>query len=331
MSNIFEGKDILITGGAGTIGSAIVRKVLEHKPRVVRVLDNNEAAIFELEQELEAEAFRPLIGDIRDKDRLKRAVHNIDIIFHVAALKHVPLCEYNPFEAVKTNIVGTQNLIEVAIDENVAKLITISTDKAVDPVNVMGATKLLSERLTISANSYRGWQRTIFSCVRFGNVLDSRGSVVPVFKEQIRKGGPVTITDANMTRFVMSITRAAELVLKAAEMSRGGEIFIFKMSALSISDLAEVMIEELAGQYGENYKDIDIKMVGKRGGEKEHEWLLTEDEAASVYEIDDLFVVSPQGITNQDARKVQLKGYDSSQQKLLTKEEIRKMVGADFQ
>ena len=220
MSNMFEGKNILITGGAGTIGSAIVRKVLEHNPKVVRVLDNNETAIFELEQELEAEAFRPLIGDIRDKDRLQRAVQNIDIIFHAAALKHVPLCEYNPFEAVKTNVLGTQNLIEVAINEGVAKLITISTDKAVDPVNVMGATKLLSERLTISANSYRGWQRTIFSCVRFGNVLDSRGSVVPVFRRQIRKGGPVTITDSNMTRFVMSITRAAELVLKAAEMAR---------------------------------------------------------------------------------------------------------------
>jgi len=172
---------------------------------------------------------RFLVGDVRDKERLQHAVENIDFAFHAAALKHVPLCEYNPFEAVKTNVLGTQNVIEVAMEGEVEKLITISTDKAVNPVNVMGATKLLAERLTISANYYKGLRKTAFSCVRFGNVLDSRGSVIPSFREQIRKGGPVTLTEPNMTRFVMSIPRAVDLVLKAAEIARGGEIFIFKM------------------------------------------------------------------------------------------------------
>lgn len=331
MSNIFEGKDILVTGGAGTIGSAIVRNVLKSNPRVVRVLDNNEAAVFDLEQELQSERFRPLIGDIRDKDRLKRAVHNIHIIFHAAALKHVPLSEYNPFEAVKTNVLGTQNLIEVAMDEEVEKMITISTDKAVNPVNVMGATKLLAERLTLSAEHYKGWGKTSFSCVRFGNVLDSRGSVVPIFREQIKNGGPVTITDPDMTRFVMSIPKAAELVLTAAEMAKGGETFIFKMSALSVGTLTEAMIEEIAPQYGYNPEKIEIKIIGKRAGEKDYEELLTEDEVANVYETDNMFIVSTQALSPQNSKRALISRYISSNQVLLTKEAVKEIIRSNFQ
>jgi UDP-N-acetylglucosamine 4,6-dehydratase len=327
MANIFQGKSTLVTGGSGSIGSNIVRKVLQYKPRVVRVLSNDENGLFSLEQELQSYSnVRFLVGDVRDKERLRKAVEDIDFVFHTAALKHVPLCEYNPFEAVKTNVLGTQNVIETAMEEEVEKFITISTDKAVNPINVMGATKLLNERLTISANYYKGAKRTAFSCVRFGNVLDSRGSVVPLFEEQIKKGNPVIITDPNMTRFVMSIPKAVDLVLKSAEMARGGEIFIFKMPALRIGDLAEAMIEELAPRYGHNPKSIKTEISGKRAGEKTYEELLTEDEALDASETKDMFIIS-QAAKNKESGKMLAKEYRSDTDAiLLSKEEIKEML-----
>lgn len=326
MASIFQNKNILVTGGTGSIGREIVRKVLQYKPNVMRIFNNDEAELFNLEQELENYPnVRFLVGDVRDKERLQRAVEGIDFVFHAAALKHVPLCEYNPFEAVKTNVLGTQNLIEAAMEQEVEKLITISTDKAVNPVNVMGATKLLAERLTISANHYKGARKTAFSCVRFGNVLDSRGSVVPLFREQIRRHGPVTITDPDMTRFVMTIPRAVDLALKAAEIARGGEIFIFKMRALHIRDLAEVMIEELAPHYGYAPESIRIEISGKRAGEKLYEELLTEDEALNVSETGDMFVVT--AAKNQGRRSLSPKKYRSDKDAVfLTKQEIRGML-----
>jgi len=327
MVNIFKDKNILVTGGTGSIGREIVRKVLQYKPNVMRVFNNDEAELFNLEQELaDYPHVRFLVGDVRDKERLQRAVEGIDFVFHAAALKHVPLCEYNPFEAVKTNVLGTQNLIETAMEEEVEKLITISTDKAVNPVNVMGATKLLAERLTISANHYKGARKTAFSCVRFGNVLDSRGSVVPLFREQIKRRGPVTITDPDMTRFVMSIPRAVDLVLKAAEIARGGEIFIFKMRALHIRDLAEVMIEELAPHYGYAPESIRIEISGKRAGEKIYEELLTADEAMNASETEDMFIIAP-AAKNQESKRISAKEYRSDQDGiLLAKEEIKEIL-----
>jgi UDP-N-acetylglucosamine 4,6-dehydratase len=326
MVNIFRGKNILVTGGTGSIGSEIVRKVLQCEPKVVRVLSNDENGLFGLEQELQSfPNLRFLAGDIRDKERLQRAMESIGFVFHAAALKHVPLCEYNPFEAVKTNVLGTQNVIEAAMEEEVEKLITISTDKAVNPVNVMGATKLLAERLTISANYYKGLKKTAFSCVRFGNVLDSRGSVMPSFREQIRKSGPVTLTGPDMTRFVMSIPKAVELVLKAAEIARGGEIFIFKMPALRIGDLAEVMIEELAPHYGYDPKSIKREISGRRAGEKIYEELLTADEAINASETEDMFIITP-AAKNQESKRISAKEYRSDQDGiLLAKEEIKEI------
>jgi len=326
MTSIFQDKNILVTGGTGSIGSEIVRKILQYRPNVVRVFNNDEAELFNLEQKLRNYTnVRFLVGDVRDKERLQRAVEDIDFAFHAAALKHVPLCEYNPFEAVKTNVLGTQNLIEAAMEAEIEKLITISTDKAVNPVNVMGATKLLAERLTVSANYYRGARRTVFSCVRFGNVLDSRGSVVPLFREQIGRGGPVIITDPDMTRFVMSIPRAVDLVLKAAEIARGGEIFIFKMRALRIGDLAEVMIEELAPHYGYAPESIRREISGKRAGEKLYEELLTEDEALNVSESGDMFVVT--AAKNRERNSTSPKKYRSDRDAVfLTREEIRGML-----
>ncbi|MDY6892971.1 MAG: UDP-N-acetylglucosamine 4,6-dehydratase family protein [Chloroflexota bacterium] len=325
---MFKNKSILVTGGTGSIGNEIVRRVLQYEPRVVRVFSTDENALFHMEQELQGhQRVRFLIGDVRDVARVKRAVEGIDFVFHAAALKHVPLCEYNPFEAVKTNVLGTQNLIEAVMEnENIEKVITISTDKAINPVNVMGATKLLAERLTISANYYKGARKTVFSCIRFGNVLNSRGSVVPLFREQIKKGGPVTITDPGMTRFVMSIHEAIDLVFKAAEIARGGEVFILKMPALYINDLAEVMIEELAPQYGYDPKSIMVEISGKRPGEKTYEELLTRDEALNASEADELFILS-QGAGNQQREKTSIEEYRSDKDAvLLAKKEIKEML-----
>jgi UDP-N-acetylglucosamine 4,6-dehydratase len=327
MVNIFRSKNILVTGGTGSIGSEIVRKVLQCEPEVVRVLSNDENCLFNLEQELQGHSkLRFLVGDVRDKERLQRAVENIHFVFHAAALKHVPLCEYNPFEAVKTNVLGTQNVIEVAMEQEVEKLITVSTDKAVNPVNVMGATKLLAERLTISANYYKGERRTIFSCVRFGNVLDSRGSVVPSFREQIRNGGPVTLTDPDMTRFVMSIPKAVELVLEAAAMAQEGEIFIFKMPSLRIGDLAQAMIEELAPQYGYDPKSVKVEIRGKRAGEKIYEELLAPDEAMNASETEDMFIITP-AAGNRESKKTSSNNYRSDQDGiLLARREIKEIL-----
>jgi FlaA1/EpsC-like NDP-sugar epimerase len=331
LKEYYEGKTILVTGGAGSIGSEIVRKVLRYKPEVVRVLDNNETALFDLQHELRAheENLRMFVGDVRDKERCKRTVEDIDIVFHAAALKHVPLCEYNPFEAVKTNVIGTQNMIEVAMDEKVEKFITISTDKVVNPLNVLGATKLLAERLTISANFYKGKRKTVFASVRFGNVLGSRGSIVPLFEKQIKSGGPLTITDPRMTRFIMSISEAVTLILRASCMAEGGEVFILEMPAVRIKDLAEVMIEELAPKYGYDPRDIKLETSGIRPGEKLHEELLTEHEVTRTYDKDGILVMTPQ-LTAQKRRPSSKKErklkHTSCDAQLLTKSEIKKLL-----
>lgn len=331
-SKFFEKKIVLITGGTGSIGGEIARRLLKYEPEVVRILATDEDAQFKLEQELQDyRNVRFFLGDVRDRDRLSRAAEGADIIFHAAALKHVPLCEYNPFEAVKTNVLGTQNLIEVAMEGDADKFITISTDKAVNPAGVLGATKLLAERLTVSANLYKGRRKTAFSCVRFGNVLETRGSVLPLFRQQIERGGPVTVTDPDMTRFVMSIQRAAELVLKASETALGGETFIFKMPALRIGDLAQVMIEELAPKYGYRPGEIEFAVVGKRPGEKHYEELMTEDEAANANETEDMFVVLPEMAEQTREQRARgkpaaVKRYVSNGECLLGKKEIQALA-----
>lgn len=294
IKTFFQNKSIIVTGGAGSIGSVLVKKLLEFEPHVIRVFDNNETGVYNLYNELGSKKIRPLIGDIRDRERISRALEGVDIVFHASALKHVPLCEYNPFDAIKTNILGTQNIMDAALDHSIDKVILISTDKAANPTNVMGATKLLAERLTVSMNYYRGKRSTSFSCVRFGNVLNTRGSVVPLFKNQISQGGPVTLTDPFMTRFIMTIPKSIDLILKATYLARGGEIFILKMPSLRIIDLAEVMIEELATEFGYRSENIKIKDIGKRTGEKIYEELMTSYEAQYAYENDDMFIVFPE-------------------------------------
>jgi len=332
MENIFNDKKIMVTGGTGSIGSEIVRRVLQYEPKVVRILSRDESKQFELEQEIgHLENVRFLIGDVRDKDRLNRAFEDIDIVFHAAAMKHVPACEYNPFEAVKTNVVGTQNVIDAAFDNDVGKVIAISTDKAASPINTMGATKLLAEKLIIDANFYKGHRKTVFSCVRFGNVMGSRGSVIPLFEKQIKNGGPVTVTYPEMTRFMMTIPQAVDLVFKATKMTRGGEIFIFKMPVVKLGDMANVMIKNLAPRYGYKPKDIQIDIIGIRNGEKMYEHLMNEEEARYAYETEDMFVVLAKQIfpdyVLEGSVKAEQKRYASDNAKVLGVEDVRQLLG----
>jgi len=335
LANTFRNKKILVTGGTGCIGSEIVKNILNYKPKVVRIFSNDEDSTFKMSQEIGASTNRRfLIGDIRDKERLITAMKGIDIVYHAAALKHVPLCEYNPFEAIKTNVLGTQNVIEAALVNNVNKVINISTDKAVNPVNTMGATKLLAEKLMTDANFYKGPRETIFSCVRFGNVLFSRGSVIPLFEEQIRQKKLITITDPKMTRFMMSINNTIELVFKATLIAKGGEIFILKMPVVKLGDLADVVIKEYAEKYKFKPSEIKKEVIGPRPGEKIFEELMTEIEAEKAFEIKDMLIIPPQaefGINiktsdYKNARNCKLKRYASRDVKPLSKEEINKLL-----
>src|SRR3989338_5094048 len=231
-----KNKTVLVTGGTGSIGSEIVRQLLKTKARQIRIFSRDEHKQHELQNELGGDTrLRFLIGDIRDKERMDFAFQDVDIVFHAAALKHVSVCEYNPFEAVKTNIIGTQNVIENALRHNVEKVLAISTDKAADPGSVLGASKLMMERLVTAANATIGGKRTRFASVRFGNVLNSRGSVIPIWKKQIDEGKDVTITDLRATRFLMQIPDAVRLVFAALEHMQGGEIFVLKIDRKSTS------------------------------------------------------------------------------------------------
>jgi len=294
LMSYFTNKIILITGAAGTVGKELIKQLLKYKPSEIRLLDNNETEIFFLmEKYKQNPSIKCFLGDIRDKDRLKRITKGVDIIFHTAAFKHVILSEYHPFDVIQTNILATQNIIEAALEADVEKVIFTSSDKAVNPTNVMGASKLMCEKLITSANTLTYRNKTIFASVRFGNVIGSRGSVVPVFLKQIKAGGPVTVTDKRMTRFIMSIDEATNLVLKTALLAKGGEVFITKMPVMRIMDLAEVMIDILASEYGYAKEAIEIKEIGPKPGEKLYEELMTEEETRRSLELKDMFVTLP--------------------------------------
>lgn len=319
-------KSVLITGGTGSIGKELLYQVLAAGAKVVRVFSRNEYAQYllgiELKQKSFADRTRLLLGDVRDRDRVLRASTNIEIIFHCAALKHVTACEFNPFEAVKTNVIGTQNIVEAAIQNNVERFVAISTDKAVSPTNTMGATKLLAERLVTSAEYYKGNCRTRFSAVRFGNVLGSSGSVIPLFIDQIRNGGPVTLTHREMLRFFMSIPDAVKLVLRAGAVGKGGEVFILKMPVMNIYDLVSVLIELFAKPYGLDPKQIAISDMGVQPGEKLQEELMTEEEGMLAEEFEQFFVINPFGI--RSSHKLG-NSYKCTDQAKLDKKAIREL------
>ncbi|HKZ35599.1 MAG TPA: polysaccharide biosynthesis protein [Patescibacteria group bacterium] len=282
-----DGKTVLVTGGAGSIGSELVSKLLnDYQPKQVRIFDNNEMGLFTFTRTYhQNKKARFLLGDIRDKDRVSWALKDVDTVFHAAALKHVELNEYSPFESVKTNVIGTQNVLEAALSNQIETFINISTDKAANPTSTMGASKLLAERLTVGMDYFKGLSKTVFASVRFGNVLNSSGSVVPIFMDQIKSGGPVTITDKRMVRYFMTIPDAVNLIFKAVSVAVGGEIFILKMPALKIWDLAEVMTEK----YGSG--KIELKETGKKPGEKLYEKIVTRTEAEQTLELKDMYVI----------------------------------------
>ncbi len=288
-------KRVLVTGACGTVGRELIRQLLlEYKVKELVALDNNESELFFIEQEFAAhEQASFFLADVRDRDRLCDKMNGIDVVFHTAAFKHVLLCERSPFEAVQTNIHGVQNIIYAAVENKVERVIFTSSDKAVNPTNVMGTSKLMGERLITAANSNLRTQGPVFTSARFGNVLGSRGSVIPIFSDQIRRGGPVTVTDPGMTRFIMSIEEAVELIINAGELSRGGEVFVTKMPAIRIKDLAEVMIRELAPGCGRKPEDIKTQIIGHKAGEKMYEELMNIEETRRSWELERYFVVLP--------------------------------------
>ena len=278
-------KIILLTGGTGSFGWRFVDIVLrEHRPKKLIVFSRDELKQHEMRQvypDIGDSPMRYFIGDVRDKERLYRAFHDVDIVVHAAALKQVPSCEYNPFEAVKTNVIGAQNVIDAAIDCGVKQVMAISTDKAVNPVNLYGATKLCAEKLFIQGNSYVGEGGTRFSCARYGNVLGSRGSVIPAFERQ-RNSGQITVTDERMTRFWITLEQGVHFVIRCIEEMQGGEVFIPKIPSMRIMDLAEAVAP-----------GCKIEFIGIRPGEKLHEVLISRDEVRFTLECEGMFVIQP--------------------------------------
>ncbi|MBM2575900.1 polysaccharide biosynthesis protein [Jannaschia sp. Os4] len=309
LSEDFKGAAIAITGGAGSVGRTVVRKLIDDGVGLLRVIDNNEALLFDMEQE-----YRDVSGiefyccDVADESELTRCFSNIRYVFHMAALKHVPICERSPFSAVNVNIRGTETVIRAAVRSGVRRVLFTSTDKAVNPTNVMGTSKLMGERLFTAADSMGGrdGERPIFASTRFGNVAGTRGSVIPLFAEQIARGGPVTLTDERMTRFVMTQSRAAELVIESIRHAQGGEVFITKMPALNVVDLARVMIDMLAPLHGHDPASIETRVIGARPGEKLWEELSTDEESARIFEGTEYLVVKPpfERITHAEARRL---------------------------
>jgi FlaA1/EpsC-like NDP-sugar epimerase len=333
MNESFKNKRVLVTGACGTVGSELTRKLLEEYGAAELIgIDNNESELFFLEQRFLERPAHFFLGDIRDARKLVRKMAGVDVVFHTAAFKHVILCERSPFEAVQTNILGIQNVINAASEAKVDRVIFTSSDKAVNPTNVMGTSKLMGERLMTAANSNKRGNGPVFASTRFGNVLGSRGSVIPIFREQIRKGGPVTLTDPEMTRFIMNISEAVRLVIDSALLARGGEVFVTKMPVIRIVDLAQVMIEELAAKYGHDPSGIEIKTIGTKPGEKQYEELMTLEEVRRTVELPRHFAVRPAfsslygnivyGYPEVVNEKVE-KPYHSANEQPLSREELR--------
>lgn len=325
MNNMFRGARILITGGTGSWGNELTKQLLEFDPAQIIIYSRSELHQVNMERRFNEKRLKFVIGDVQDSEGLIHASKGVDYIFHLAALKHVPVCEDNPYEAIKTNIQGTRNVILAAKANDVKKVIDVSTDKAVDPLNLYGMTKAVGERLITQANQEPS--NTQFVCIRGGNVLGTNGSVVPFFVEQIKNFKRIRVTDPNMTRYFLTLQQAIHLLFKASEVSHGGETFVMKMPACRIGDLAEVMIDELSPN-----EKIPVEIIGARTGEKIHEVLVSRYEAPLTYQFDEnYYLILPQlkldSLKNkhQDLTKVGFEEY-SSNDNLMTKDEIRKML-----
>ena len=334
------GRTWMITGVCGTIGQELLKKVLELEPSLVVGIDNNESEVFLLYDKYRRNRNLKFYAiDIRDTKDVEQRLSGCEIVLHVAAAKHVLLCEEAPSAAIRTNIIGTQNMIELALRSGVEKFAFTSSDKAVNPTNVMGSSKLMAERLVSAANAQTRRGKQIFASTRFGNVLGSRGSVIPVFMRQIQNGGPLTVTDPEMTRFIMSKSEAARLVMDSTFLAQGGEIFVTKMPVVRIGDLAEVMVEEFAGQFGHKPSDIPVEIIGPRAGEKRYEELMNEEEIHRCIELPRYFAVKPAILSNfreidyaypgmLDPRNID-QGYNSRSETLMSKEELRQYLNSN--
>ena len=279
-----KGKTILITGGTGSLGKKLTSIILErYSPKRLIIFSRDELKQSEMAQRFNHPALRFFLGNVRDKDRLMRAFVGVDFVIHAAALKQVPAAEYNPYEVIKTNVLGGQNVVDAAVDNGVEHVVALSTDKAANPINLYGATKLCSDKLFIAGNSYAGSKPTRFSVVRYGNVMGSRGSVIPIFLKLKSEGKPLPITDERMTRFWITLDEGAELVMKALKIMRGGEIFVPKIPSTTLLDLAAAIGPE-----------CEKEVVGIRPGEKLHEALISEDDGRNTFEYDDYYVIQPQ-------------------------------------
>ncbi|NPA93248.1 MAG: UDP-N-acetylglucosamine 4,6-dehydratase (inverting) [Chloroflexi bacterium] len=315
---------ILVTGGTGSFGKKFIEIMQrDFQPKKIIIFSRDELKQHEMRMAgFNQPNLRYFIGDVRDRDRLRRAMQGVDIVVHAAALKQVPACEYNPMEAIKTNILGSSNVIEAALDAGVKKVLALSTDKAVNPVNLYGATKLSAEKLFVQSNAYAAGTATRFSCTRYGNVVGSRGSVVPVFLRQ-RESGKLTITDPRMTRFWLSLEQGVRFVIRCIEQMEGGEVFVPKLPSMRVTDLAKAIAP-----------DAEIEVIGIRPGEKLHEVLVNEDEARHSVELDDMFVIQPAqalwfGYAWQDKGKPLPDGFryaSNTNTEWLTVEQIREMI-----
>lgn len=333
MNKFLANKRVLVTGVCGTVGREITRLLLSGEfgelDEMIGI-DNNESELFFVAQEFSQSRAQFFLRDLRDFPGLYEVCRKVDVVFHAAALKHVGICETSPSEAVQTNIIGLQNLIKAAKRCGVERFIFTSSDKAVNPTNVMGTSKLMGERLVTAANNSRENQGTIFASTRFGNVLGSRGSVVPIFRDQILQGKDITLTSPEMTRFIMSISEAANLVIESAAEARGGEVFITKMPVIRIQDLAEVMVDMLAEKHSLSRRS-NIVEIGVKPGEKLYEELMSDEETSRALETDQYFVVLPafrdmyevEYQYKDEVANADLRPYKSSEESVLTQEQLR--------
>ena len=324
----YEGKKFLITGGTGSLGIALTKRLLDLGAETIRILSRNESKQLVMESEIASDKVRFLIGDVRDLPRLEKALQGVDIVFHAAALKHVPVVEYNPFEAIKTNILGTQNIIDACLKENVETVIGVGTDKAVSPLSTYGATKLLMEKLFTTAQNYidKKRYRTNFLALRYGNVLGSSGSVIPKFIQQIKSKEKITITNLNMTRFSLTMDEALDFILESINLGKGSEVFIPKLKAYSIEVLKESLFELL--------ENTGEQIISSRPGEKMHEILVNSDEINYVWELDKKYILFDSSKSEKEIqknypgiKKTELSDtYSSNTVEKITKDELKKII-----
>ena len=326
---MLDGKKILITGGTGSLGQALTSRLLKEDVDTIRIFSRNENKQITMESKFEDDRLRFLLGDVRDYSRLVRAMEDIDIVFHAAALKHVPIIEYNPFESIKTNVIGSQNVIDACLKENVEKAVAIGTDKAVSPLNTYGATKLLMEKLFVTSSNYLKKERhkTQFVALRYGNVLGSSGSVIPKFIEQIKNKEKITITDPAMTRFSISMDEALDFILHATEIAKGSEIFVPKLRAYSIAGLKEALFELL--------DRTDEEIIGIREGEKLNEILINSDEVRYSWEYEDMYMILNPSVNTHSSSLHEFSGkkkindmteYSSDTVEKIPKDEMKKII-----